>query len=291
MVSVPLLVYTDSLNRVNQIQLLDNNETPEFIDAVKKQGIIKQWIGKNLSDVDDFKPDAVSGATITSNAINRSVVKSLEAIANGNVSKQKWYMLWNFKTIIALLVVMSGAFMSFYTLKRKQLRIIQLLLNTLVLGAWCGQFISIKALQTWASNGANLISGSFVVLTLLLVVIMPLVFNKKAFYCTWVCPLGSAQELLGKLNKKKVTIPQMLMRYLKYSQSVITLSMLFLLWIGLASSIAEYEPFSVFIFQHASWGVITIAGLSLFTSLFINRPWCRFACPTGQILSWVHKIN
>jgi len=143
----------------------------------------------------------------------------------------------------------------------------------------------------WISNGTNIITGGVVLFMFLLALIMPLFFKKKSYYCHWICPLGSAQELAGKLSKRKISISQRVLKYLNYSQEFITLLLFFALWLGLATDITDYEPFSAFLFQHASWGVISIAVLSLVTAIFTPRPWCRFACPTGQLLNWLHHFK
>ncbi|MCG8410727.1 MAG: 4Fe-4S binding protein [Bacteroidales bacterium] len=286
---VPMYLILDSNNNITNILLQKNNETPRFVRAVKKKGILKQWIGINSDQFSSIKPDALTGATMTSNAINRSVIKSLAAVESSN-KQEKWIDLINFKSIIAILVILSGIFISFFHVKNKKLRTLQLILNTLVLGVWCGKFISIKILLGWIENGMNLLTSGVVFLMLILAIIIPLVLNKKAYYCTWICPFGSAQELAGKLNKRKLKIGDKAMRVLKHSRKFITLGLFFSLWIGVAADIVDYEPFSAFIFKHASLAVILIACLSIVGSVFTPRPWCRFFCPTGEILKWTDKM-
>jgi Na+-translocating ferredoxin:NAD+ oxidoreductase RnfG subunit len=286
---VPMLMHIDKENRIQNILLLENNETPDFIQSIQEKGIIKQWFGKNYSEAADLKPDVLSGATMTSTAINRSITSSLAAISNHKASIN-WLSVLDLKTIAALLVILLGIVVSFAFKGNKKLRTIQLILNTVILGLWCGKFISIKILLGWTSNGMNLLSSGIVFLMLILAVFMPLFFGKKAYYCTWICPLGSAQELAGKLKKKKWQPSKKAMGILKWSQTAITLSLFFCLWLGLAADIVDYEPFSAFIFQHASFAVLAIAIVSLVTAVFTPRPWCRFACPTGQVLNWTNKM-
>jgi hypothetical protein len=285
-----MYIYLDSDRKVKSILLQENSETPDFIESVKDNGIISQWIGKGSSDMSDFKPDALSGATITSKAINNSIKQSLSA--NGGTSINRGVMdVFDIKSIVALLVIVFGLLISFKLRANKKLRTIQLILNTAVLGLWCGKFISLKVMLSWTSNGVNVIAGMVLVIMLLLSVVLPIFFNKKSFYCNWICPFGSAQELAGKLNKNKVRIGNRTMSILKHSREVITLGVFLLLWLGIATDIVDYEPFSAFIFQHASFAVILIALLSLLASVFTPRPWCRFACPTGQVLKWINKMN
>jgi polyferredoxin len=148
----------------------------------------------------------------------------------------------------------------------------------------------LQTLLGWTANGMNLLTSLVVILMLTLAIVMPLFFNKKAYYCTWICPFGAAQELAGKLNRKKWQPGKKSMRVLKHLQTAITLSLFFSLWMGMATDIVNYEPFSAFLFRHASPIVLGIAGLSLLMAIITPRPWCRFACPTGQVLNWINKM-
>ena len=286
---IPLLIFTDLNNKITSIIDLDNDETPHFMNSVIKKGIIKQWIGKDAKSISNFEPDALSGATFTSVAINKVMQKSYPIISNSKTIKLKSKSL-DFKPLIALLIIALALYISFFKPANKKIRITLLAINTIVLGFWLGTFISLKAILGWFENGMNIYTSIAFFTIILLAIVLPIFFNKKRFYCTWVCPFGSAQELAGKITKKKVVIPPRVMTYLRYSQTIITLALFFSLWIGLASDIIEYEPFSAFLFQHASIPVIIIAALTIITSVFVTKPWCRFVCPTGQIFNWIEKL-
>jgi Na+-translocating ferredoxin:NAD+ oxidoreductase RnfG subunit len=286
---IPMLLHVDSGKIIQDILLLENNETPDFIASAQEKGIISQWIGKSYNEITSLKPDILSGATMTSNAINRSIQNSIQSLYNGNISTN-WISVFDIKTIAALLVIILGVIVSFIGKGKKNWRTIQLILNTTVLGIWCGKFISLNVLMGWTANGMNLLTSGIVFLMLVLSVVMPLFFQKQSFYCNWLCPFGSAQELAGKLSKKKYQPGKSLMKVLKHTQTFITLALFLALWMGIASDIVNYEPFSAFIFKHASTAVLTIAALSLLTAVITPRPWCRFACPTGQILNWTNKM-
>lgn len=286
---VPMFLLLDENMQIQQIILDENNETPDFLKSIKEDGVIDQWLNKSPSEIMELKPDAISGATLTSNAINRSIQASISGISNA-ASTNQWYAFADLKTVAAILVLLSGLLISFRAKKSKKLRVIQLSLNTLVLGLWCGKFISLQTLLGWTSNGMNLLTSIVVFIMLLLALVMPLFFKKKAYYCTWVCPFGSAQELAGKLSKRKWHPGKKLMRILKHSQTAVTLSLFFCLWMGIATDIANYEPFSAFLFKHASPIVLSIAGVGLLVAIVTPRPWCRFVCPTGQVLNWANKM-
>ena len=68
--TIKLDVKTDPLNRIKTIEILQHNETPEYITGISSY--LKQFIGRKLnSDYSDI--DAMSGATITSNAVKKAL--------------------------------------------------------------------------------------------------------------------------------------------------------------------------------------------------------------------------
>lgn len=287
---LPMLLLLDEDERIKDVLLLENYETPRFLRAVENEGIVKQWIGKDFKSMGNFTPDALAGATITSDAINQSIYRNMAGI-NKVADSLKWYKALDLKTIVALIVLALAVFVSFRSKKYRKLRTVQLILNTTVLGFWCGKFISMKVIFGWTANGFNFLSSIAIVSMLVLAILLPVLFKKKSFYCYYVCPFGSAQELMGKLSKKKWHPGKNLMKVLKHTQVTITLLLFFSMWLGVASDILDYEPFSAFLFQHASVAVLTIALVSLLIAVITPRPWCRFACPTGQILEWTTKMK
>lgn len=288
--NIPMLIFIDKQNNIEKIHLLPNYETPRFLCNVIDNGIVKQWIGKSVEEaLDDKKPEFVSGATMSSDAINISVRRSLLAFQNVNESAFSAFKEWNIKTIAAILVILSALFMAFYR-KNKTLRTFQMVLNTIVLGFYCGQFISISLIVGWLGSGVNLIAKASLALMVVLALIMPMFFNKKQFYCLWICPFGSAQELAGRITKTKWKIPSEILKYLRHARKAILILLFASMWVGVGFDLVNYEPFAAFLLGHAGIAVTIIAIISIILSLFVDRPWCRFCCPTGQLLRWAQNL-
>lgn len=68
----PLMVALSPRERVVGVVLLDNNETPAYMKKVAQSGLLKSWDGMKLRRARRNQPDAVSGATLSSNSIIRS---------------------------------------------------------------------------------------------------------------------------------------------------------------------------------------------------------------------------
>ncbi|MFI3295934.1 MAG: 4Fe-4S binding protein, partial [Rikenellaceae bacterium] len=174
--------------------------------------------------------------------------------------------------------------------KKKWFRVVLFALNTTVLGAWCGSFLSLSMFTTWAANGISLSVAIIPVALLLVGIIMPLL-GKKGAYCSHHCPLGAAQELLSLTKKKKLRIPTKIAKPLNRLRDLILAALLFVMWIGVGFSIMDYEIFSIFLIQSASTTVIVLSSIFLVLSIFIHRPYCRFVCPTGAILTLTQKTK
>lgn len=112
-------------------------------------------------------------------------------------------------------------------------------------------------------------------------------------FCGWVCPLGSFQEWLGKLGRrilhKKYNnfIPSMIDRYLRYLRYGVLIWVVYVTATSATLFFADYDPyFTLFNFwtnEVAISGLI-ILGVLIIASLFVERPFCKYACPYGALL-------
>ena len=76
----PLQIAMDAEGKIIEVRLLDNDETPNFLNRVIKAGFLDSWNGLTAEEALKKEVDAVSGATYSSNAIQNSLKARLEAI-------------------------------------------------------------------------------------------------------------------------------------------------------------------------------------------------------------------
>ena len=186
------------------------------------------------------------------------------------------------KTASGLLVVLMAAILPLF-IHRKNYRTLQLVLNIAVLGFWCGAFISYALMVGYLANGVNVWASLIPIMMLVTAFIYPL-FGKKNYYCTNICPCGSLQELAGKINKRhrwrmSTEVAQALSRFREILWAVLLMLML----LDVTFKWMDYEIFSAFIIQSASWSVLVLGIVFLILSFFVPRPYCRFLCPTGTL--------
>lgn len=280
----PLYIYVDAGGRVREIVAADNADTPHFFQEAF-EGLVPYWLGKNLSDAASLKVDAVSGATFSSKAIIANVQQSLAAQAgalDGTILPTPT-IGWG-RTVCVILVLLTGIVISFKFRGNKVLRIIQLVLNVVVLGFWCGQFLSLSLLRGWLSNGLDPIAYLPTLLVLATAVLMPF-FKRKHHYCSWVCPLGSAQELASRLPFPKIHCSPKVYKAMSRVRMIVFSLLMLLLWTAFwAGKILDYEPFTAFFYQSALPAVIALAIIIVVASCFIPNVWCKACCPMGQTL-------
>lgn len=278
--NIPLQIYLKE-NKIEKVEVLDNEETPSFMVRVEKQGLLDAWNGLTPEEALEKPVDVVSGATYSSDAIIKSVQKTMIYVAD-NPTAQKTTPNLDFKFFALLIVILSGLILPFF-IKSKLFRTIQLLLNVAVLGFWTCRFLSLSLLTGFVANKFEFWSASITLLLLVAALVYPL-FGKKDYYCLWICPMGSLQELMGKIVPFKVKMSLQWIQILTWFRRILWFALMVTLWLGVGFDLMNYEFFVAFMLADAGWIVLVCAAVILLLSCVIPRPYCRFVCPTG---TWV----
>ena len=82
---------------------MENAETPSFLERVK-DGVIGLYIGKTPAEARSMQVDAVSGATLSSNAVIKTIGRSLDELGLNEESPSS---LWNSFSIISVLAFLT----------------------------------------------------------------------------------------------------------------------------------------------------------------------------------------
>ena len=275
---------------VEKVTPLKNQETPEFFGAVRNSDILESLNGKTLEEASQTKIDGVSGATYSSKAIIANMQAGVAYALDRNVGfaeKEADHEKLPLKWYITIVIIVAGGIIPLF-LKDKRYRILQLILNVLLLGFWGGTFISYSLMTSYLTNGITKVILIPTALMLVAAFIYPF-FGKKNYYCAWMCPYGSLQELLGKCLRYKIKIKPGIAKGLNYFREALWFVLMWLLWTGLWFDWMGYEPFAAFFFTDASAVTLGIAGGFLILSLIIQRPYCRYVCPTGTLFKFAES--
>ena len=135
---------------------------------------------------------------------------------------------------------------------------------------------------------AILIGGLYKYVKPAFVVILPLAFLAGNFFCGWLCPFGTAQEIFGKLGsffiKKKFKVSPSLQRYLQFSRYILAAIIFAHIMDSFVdlSSINAYKTFMRAMSGNLAQTAATfIMGTFLVVALFFERPFCNYFCPEG----------
>lgn len=288
---VPLHVYV-SKGRVDSVAAMPNAETPGFFKRVEKAGLLKAWDGKTLAEAAEITPDAVSGATFSSNAVianaKAGISHAMGREAAGSVEDAVPFFSW---AMLAAFVVAAGAALIPLFHKGKRYRLVQQLLNVGVLGFWAGTFLDYSLMLNFFANGWVPTLACVVTILLLVVGFLYPLFGRPQHYCAWVCPLGSAQDLAGRLFSNKIHIGRRTHAVLGFLRDSLWAVLLFCLWAGIFTEWIDNELFTAFIVRSASWLIMGIGIGFILLSIIIPRPFCSFVCPTGTLLRKTYDLS
>lgn len=288
--NIPLHVYIKD-NTIEKVEIQKNSETPEFLSSVVEKGLLNNWKGLTPEEASAKKVDAVTGATLSSSAIIESMDRAVKYASDNSLTVKKTSRFkWNDIKFLCVLSVVIAAMILPLFYKNKRYRTVQLFINMVVLGFWSGSFISLSLLVNFFANGINIWVSVIPVLLLISAFIYPLT-GKKSHYCTWICPMGSCQELLGKSVSYKIKLKPQTIKYLDLFREILWLVIMGSMWAAIGFKLMNYELFSAFLFNQASWPIIIAAILVALMSCFIQRPYCRFVCPTGTLLKYSQKTG
>lgn len=268
--------------RITKIDILQNDETPEFFGAVLNAGITERYIGLTPTEAAALKCDAVSGATYSSNAViaNIRIAASYAMDESHGVMRQQPQL--DYKFYLTLAIILAGCIIPLFV-RNKKYRVVQLLLNVIVLGFWSGTYLCYSLMVTYMGYGLGVFVVAIPVILMLVAAFIYPIFGRPNHYCNWICPYGSLQELLGKLVPAKVRLSKTALKRMAVFRDVLWFVLMWLLWTGLWFDWMDYEPFAAFFIRSAGPVVLGIAGGFLLLSLVIQRPYCSFVCPTGTL--------
>lgn len=282
--AIPIAIAINDEDTILDIKILKNAEDPNYLGEVIEAKFLDNWIGLPIEKAANLNVDAVSGATLSSTAIAKSMKLKAQELS-GLQSQKEDINYINILKVLALLFVMFSGFLSFYyPAKFSKYRTLLLASNVFILGIWQGAMLSIFNISNWLINGIPNIFSYCMLAIFLLSIILPF-FTNKNYYCMYLCPFGASQELVSKAIKiKKYSINKFFFKGLERAKIAILIFCFMLLILGLGENIVNIEPFSAFKPAMASKVAIAIFVLSLILSMFTPRVWCRYFCPCGAFL-------
>ncbi len=197
--------------------------------------------------------------------------------------------LWTTLDILLLVVMMS--IVAWAVIKKRQRKPIVWisLLSVAYFGFFrSGCVCSIGAIQNVSLALAD--PGYVMPLSVLLFFILPVLF---AFlfgrvFCAGVCPLGALQEIVNVKNYRLSKAVTTLLGMIPWIYLIFAI-----LYAVTRSSfiICRFDPFIGIFRLGGDIGLITFGILLLVAAVFTGRPFCRFICPYGALLSLFSRVS
>ncbi|MGA2172590.1 MAG: 4Fe-4S binding protein [Sedimentisphaerales bacterium] len=292
---INLAIFTDASGHLIDFNIVRSNETPAYFD------MLANWLtslkGRAIFNSQPFTGiDAVTGATVSSKAILKSLAESGGNFATtvlGQTGPQKaagttqWlpdsqstYLLIAF--LLTILVIYRGGYWS---------RFLIITCDVFIAGITLNAQFSTEQVASLLSFVLPLAAPSGVFILTIGAPLVAILFGN--LYCGYLCPFGAFQELVGYLLparfKPSISIDQM--RKARFVKFLVLFVLIVAFFLSRNHDTLAVDPLiKAFSFSHSGKLPTLIVAIALLGSLFYSRFWCRYMCPAGAFLSLFNKI-
>lgn len=292
---IDLGIHINKYGDIQNIYHLKSNETESYLQKLIDKGYFNQYKNVSINAATDL--DAVTGATITSEAIAKTVTVVVDEakfnILNNyvdvnddeafNITAQlnNWWILHI--SIIAFFFLYN--FQKKFKKTKNSVMIVNIL-SMLYIGFFLNNsFTYVTFIHPFVGTNISMFVGIYALLT-----ILGSIWGKN-LYCKFICPYGNAQKLLLKLSPKKWQTKFFISsKWMKIVRNIVTIILIVGVLMGLRNW-NNYELFpDLFGLDFLSTWFIFSLGIVLIN---IKYPliWCRMLCPTGAVLDGIHKVS
>ncbi|MDR0682949.1 MAG: 4Fe-4S binding protein [Dysgonamonadaceae bacterium] len=202
------------------------------------------------------------------------------------IPKEAWWNIVDVTLLVAMMTVVAWAVLR----RRKRAPVfIVSVISILYFGFYRnGCVCSIGAIQNVALALTD--SAYSMPLAVFLFFILPIIFTLffGRVFCAGVCPFGALQELM---NLRNIRIPKPLSAALGI---IPWIYLIFAVLYAVTRSrfvVCRFDPFIGIFRMSGDFGIVSFGALLLVVSVFFGRPFCRFICPYGALLSLFSRVS
>jgi NosR/NirI family nitrous oxide reductase transcriptional regulator len=290
-INVGLLL--NSEGTIEKVQHVSSKETESYLAKIVRTGFYSSFIDLPVDEAHEI--DAVSGATLTTNAIAKTVTELGCGLGNDfteNFNRDRLISSFEVKAVNSLwwilhvgvigLMFLYG-FQKKYKKSKRDIRILSVV-SVVYIGFFMNNsFTYVSFIHPFLGTALSPLIAFYAFFSLL-----GAIWGSN-IYCAYVCPFGHAQRLSLAMSKKKFTTQFPLSnKTIKYVRDGLTLVLIIGLLLGLRSW-GNFELFpDLFGLEFNSiW--FAISALIIGVNLRYPFIWCRIACPTGAVLDGISK--
>ena len=197
--------------------------------------------------------------------------------------------LWTIIDIAMLILLMS--LVAWAIIKKRTRK--PIILTSIISVAYFGFFRSgcVCSVGSIQNISLALVDETYVLpISVFLLFILPILF---AFlfgrvFCAGVCPFGALQELV---NIKNYKIPKSVTAVLKIIPWIYLILAILYAITRSGFIICRFDPFIGIFRLGGDVGMIIFGALLLIAAIFTGKPFCRFICPYGALLSLFSRVS
>lgn len=292
-----LAVAVDSDRKIHTVALLSSPDTKPYLDKILTNKMPHAYIGQDITELD--APDAVSGATMSSNAIIRGVEKAGYAltadetvrqnlnIAEANPKPEQKVYSGSIANLAVLFAVFIGAlFLSAKNFRwnRKKAHMLLGAVSLASLGFLYGSQFSLATVSLFLSGAWLNGLANYAPLLAFVLALAVLLVTKKNLYCAHICPFGALQEGLSAITGCSAPAQQAPAKWISrfFALAVLCFSLYYA-----NPSYASYEPFGKTFNMIGTFTLFALSITVIFASLIFRRPWCSMFCPVTPFFDYI----
>lgn len=259
----------------------------------------------SLAAIDGNRVEGVSGATMTSQSVARSLQLTAQAFVDEqkareaatqtkrSASAESSNSVLSGRDVISLRdvstigITLCGIVLGLTHLRgRRWLRISYQVVVIFWLGLSNGDMVSQALLLGWAQSGIPWRNALGLTLLTIAALLVPISTGRNV-YCAQICPHGAVQQLVRRRLPWQAKLSPRLLAGLRYLPLLLIVWVMAIGLLHLPFSPVDIEPFDAWLWSIAGVATIAVAVAGLVASLFVPMAYCRFGCPTGAVLDYL----
>ncbi len=304
---------------VEDIKLRSSFDNQPYVRYCKTEyGFWPLFEGKTISrlaamDLEDAGVEGVSGATMTSMAIAKTLVSASQTYQQRAEAREQalrrsertlWQRLssgglreagirWTAADVGCVLVLLGiPLFRRLGWFRNRVARNAWLLIVVAVIGLWSGNLISMALIAGWSTEGIAWRLAP-VLAAIAAVAFLAPAAAKSNPYCNHICPHGAVQQLLRppRRAKRHWTVPPRFARVLSWLPGSLLVLAYLTLQLNGSADLSSWEPFHAYLIRIAPWTATALAIVTLVFASLVPMGYCRYGCPTGRLLDHLRRSS
>jgi NosR/NirI family nitrous oxide reductase transcriptional regulator len=287
-------VFIDASGNVASVHHVSSHETASYLRKILSHDYYERFKDLDLSQ--EYRIDAVSGATLTTQAIASTVtqvvkmsnpdpIENFSGISNIHLFSVSANLSWHWMVhIVVIFLIFLFGFQKKIRKSKKGIIVLNIL-SLVYIGFYLNNsFTYVSFLHPFLGTSISSLVGLYA-----LFVLLGAIWGKNT-YCKYVCPFGNAQRvtllLTPKKYRSKFFLPN---KWIKRFRDAITLVLIG----GVLFGFRQWSNFELFpdlfgLEIRSLWWVASI--LLVLMSAKYPMIWCRLLCPTGSVLDAISEI-